>query len=240
MMPTLTAPGADVLPWDRSSCTHGQGVACSGLLGCVVSRSARREWERTLGKRWRNLSQAAMSRVRRMYPGASSPLIGYADELQLRQAWHRHLAVAGGPIGCAYVRHLRDLAVSYGMGGISHGGRVRSGEQAAGYLAGYVAAIAKEGTNVLARAQQRDRGTLLVVYVAPGRHPNPRRRVARGRRDVTMRSLSAGRSLWAARQGLVPWPTGRVVVERRVVDADTGEIVRDLHGARPPPCHTSR
>src|SRR3954451_6773469 len=33
---TITGPGSDVLPWDRSLCTHHPSVPCSGKLGCVV------------------------------------------------------------------------------------------------------------------------------------------------------------------------------------------------------------
>ena len=50
---TLTAPGADVLPWDRDRCTHEEGVACSGaLLGCVVEAEAAARWNGSAPQRW--------------------------------------------------------------------------------------------------------------------------------------------------------------------------------------------
>lgn len=49
---TLTAPGADVLPWDVSACSHAPGVACSGALGCVVDRDAAARWNGSAPQRW--------------------------------------------------------------------------------------------------------------------------------------------------------------------------------------------
>lgn len=49
----LTAPGADVLPWDRSECSHSVGVDCSGTEhGCVVEPQALAMWHDDLGQRW--------------------------------------------------------------------------------------------------------------------------------------------------------------------------------------------
>ena len=49
---TLTAPGADVLPWDRSKCTHSDGVPCSGKIGCVCEAVPLAEWHSKMGARW--------------------------------------------------------------------------------------------------------------------------------------------------------------------------------------------
>lgn len=51
-MVTLTAPGGDVLPWDRSVCTHAEGVRCSGARGCRVDADAAAVWHGMLGRRW--------------------------------------------------------------------------------------------------------------------------------------------------------------------------------------------
>ena len=49
---TLTGPGADVLPWDESSCTHGPDVECSGKRGCKVVEIDSAIWNGTAPKRW--------------------------------------------------------------------------------------------------------------------------------------------------------------------------------------------
>lgn len=49
---TLTAPGADVLPWDRSKCSHSSGVRCSGDIGCRSDATALARWHATVGQRW--------------------------------------------------------------------------------------------------------------------------------------------------------------------------------------------
>lgn len=49
---TLTAPGADVLPWDRALCSHSAGVPCSGKIGCQVEAEALAIWHDQLGQRW--------------------------------------------------------------------------------------------------------------------------------------------------------------------------------------------
>lgn len=49
---TLTAPGAELLPWDTSGCRHSPGVACSGSIGCVVEAEALAIWHDQLGQRW--------------------------------------------------------------------------------------------------------------------------------------------------------------------------------------------
>lgn len=49
---TLTAPGADSLPWDSSRCSHGPEVDCSGKLGCKVDEWDSAVWNGTAPKRW--------------------------------------------------------------------------------------------------------------------------------------------------------------------------------------------
>ena len=51
-MLTLTAPGADVLPWDQSQCNHSGGVPCAGDLGCVVDARSLALWHDGMGARW--------------------------------------------------------------------------------------------------------------------------------------------------------------------------------------------
>lgn len=49
---TLTAPGADVLEWDESKCSHESTQPCSGALGCTVERVAAAEWNARAPRAW--------------------------------------------------------------------------------------------------------------------------------------------------------------------------------------------
>jgi len=50
---TLTAPGADVLPWDTAACGHrADGSDCSGTIGCRVRPAAAGAWDFTAARRW--------------------------------------------------------------------------------------------------------------------------------------------------------------------------------------------
>ena len=49
---TLTAPGEDVLPWDRTKCTHSPGIKCSGDIGCVCEAQALARWHDDVAQRW--------------------------------------------------------------------------------------------------------------------------------------------------------------------------------------------
>lgn len=49
---TLTAPGVDVLPWDRCKCNHGPEVECSGRIGCVVDAVPAADWNAQGPRAW--------------------------------------------------------------------------------------------------------------------------------------------------------------------------------------------
>ena len=49
---TLTAPGADVLPWDRSVCSHKPDRPCSGKIGCRVVASDMAAWNTCAPQAW--------------------------------------------------------------------------------------------------------------------------------------------------------------------------------------------
>lgn len=49
---TITAPGADVLPWDAGACSHAPEVPCSGKLGCKVDGFDGAVWNGTAPRRW--------------------------------------------------------------------------------------------------------------------------------------------------------------------------------------------
>jgi hypothetical protein len=63
---TLTAPGVDTLPWDRSKCPAGEHK-CSGRLGCRVQWLAAAEWKSTVTERLSELLKVAREQTRRKH-----------------------------------------------------------------------------------------------------------------------------------------------------------------------------
>jgi hypothetical protein len=49
---TLTAPGADVLPWDKSRCRHPADRPCSGKIGCQVVDRLAAAWNTCAPQAW--------------------------------------------------------------------------------------------------------------------------------------------------------------------------------------------
>lgn len=83
---TLTAPGSDVLPWDKSQCVHGDEIECSGALGCRCEIAPLREWNDSLGLRWSRFVQY----VREYLPGVDVQFFK-TYEPQKRGAQHAHI-----------------------------------------------------------------------------------------------------------------------------------------------------
>jgi len=104
---TVTAPGADVLPWDRSLCSHSEGVDCAGDLGCVVEAQALALWHGGLGLRWSHLVQD-LRRV--LGPGVR---VEYFKvwEPQRRGALHAHAMVRAEGVGARRFRAAVRLCV---------------------------------------------------------------------------------------------------------------------------------
>lgn len=109
---TLTAPGVDVLPWDRSRCSHGPEVGCSGSIGCRVDTAAAAEWNATAPKRWSYFRQY----LERWF-GLEVAVIG-SWETQERGALHRHAVVRfNGVVGEKRLRvAVRSFSARYGFG----------------------------------------------------------------------------------------------------------------------------
>lgn len=100
---TLTAPGADVLPWDPSRCKVRGPHKHSGPAGCQVEPWAAAEWNRTTNKRLSKLIHTASSRVRRARVG-SPDVLAIVLELK-RGVFHAHIVL--GYEGCT--RHALEL-----------------------------------------------------------------------------------------------------------------------------------
>jgi hypothetical protein len=123
---TLTAPGADKLPWDRSKCPPGQHV-CSGKLGCQVDWVAAAAWNSDLTKRLGDLLKAARERVRRRHGGGGEVrVLAYVCEAHARGVFHVHVVLGYRTAGDraaldTFLGAVRRLRGGYGFGTGRHG-----------------------------------------------------------------------------------------------------------------------
>jgi hypothetical protein len=91
VMFSITAPGADVYPFDRSVCGHEPGVRCSGRIGCRVNGGVAAKFNSTAGKWWRELNRVAKLRADRS-TGYRGKLIARVWEKQKRGLAHVHVS----------------------------------------------------------------------------------------------------------------------------------------------------
>lgn len=213
----VTAPGADVLPWDETRCTAEGPHVHSGPSGCRVLAGPRDCWEERLSGNWCRLREAAVQRCRRR--GYPSPLLAWVDEDQGREVFHRNLLVVDGPAGRAFHSAIVALAPRYGFGFVDRKHRVFDATKAVNYLCGYllggVSGKRTRGTDLTAAARRAKRYRRVWVVT-------PRLTKITG---CTRRSLRLGRQVWAAHQGFCPFPShGLAVIDWQVIDCETGEV----------------
>jgi hypothetical protein len=204
VMFSVTAPGADLYPFDPQLCSHPPGERCSGRRGCRVNPEAAKAFNAHAGKWWSELHRAAKVRADRA-TGIKGKLAARVWEKQKRGLAHLHGVISvESPAHVrwaeAYVTALREMSPRYGFGFVDGwhkvGRRFWPGAQAAAYLSSYFAggrgrkmAITE---NVLANDLPR-----LVVFVG---------RDLTTRSGCTMRSLRHARRLWASRERLAEPP----------------------------------
>src|SRR6516164_6127158 len=189
VMFSVTAPGADLYPFDPQFCSHSPSQRCSGRLGCRVAPAAAEAFNRHAGKWWSELHRAAKIRADRA-TGRKGKLLARVWEKQKRGLAHLHGVVSvaePGDVAWAkeYIGALRELAPRYGFGFVDGwhkvGRRFWPGDQAGAYLSSYfLGGAGKKASiteNVLAGDLPR-----LVVFV--GRHLT-------GSTGCTMRNLRA-------------------------------------------------
>jgi hypothetical protein len=146
VMFTLTPPGADVLPWDRSKCGHHVGQ-CSGPAGCVVRAPDRWRWNASFPKRLSRLYESAQQATVREV-GIRAFVLSKGVEAQKRGPMHAHFVV-----GCesalelrackAFRRHLERLAAAprYSFGHLNAKFvKPKPAREAAAYLSSYFVA----------------------------------------------------------------------------------------------------
>jgi hypothetical protein len=150
---TVTAPGADVLPWDEGRCTIKEPHVHSGPDGCRVEADAAKDWNLTAPQRWTQLHKHAQQRIVREF-GRRSRVMTRIFQRQKRGVDHVHVVmddetVVESIIVSRYVEHLRELAPRFGFGYVDDRGTRMARGRAAAYLSGY---FAGDETSQLAQA----------------------------------------------------------------------------------------
>jgi hypothetical protein len=242
---TLTAPGADVLPWDVSRCSIEGPHKHSGPNGCTVDQWEAAKWNRTATRRLSNLCNAAAARVRRQ--GLVVPTV-LARALELKRGvFHAHVVLGfrwSEAAGLeAYGQALDELRGEYGFGtskggGFDFGKPGRFDGLSAGlYTSKYLRPNGAKGSFIPAlrmiemlteRNPETGRPTeqLRPVYVNP--------KLTR-RSGVTMRFLRWSRYAFI-KWGRVELPRPELLAIFRLADAFNAELLADgpIHAHAPP------
>lgn len=197
VMFSVTAPGADLYPFDPQFCSHSPSTRCSGRIGCRVDPVVAEAFNRLAGKWWSELHRAAKTRADRA-TGFKGKIATRVWEKQKRGLAHLHGVVSvESPAHLrwaeVYINALGALAPRYGFGFVDGwhkvGRKFWPGVQAAAYLSSYFIGgrghKAQITENVLAGDLPR-----LVVFIG---------RDLTRRTGCTMRSLRHSRRLWASR-----------------------------------------
>ena len=120
VMFSVTAPGADLYPFDHRFCSHPPSQRCSGPLGCRVAPEVAAAFNAMAGKWWSELHRAAKTRADRAC-GFKGKLAARVWEKQKRGMAHLHGVISvESPAHVewaeAYITALRELAPRCGFG----------------------------------------------------------------------------------------------------------------------------
>jgi hypothetical protein len=146
VMFTVTAPGADLYPFDPRFCSRRPVDRCSGRLGCVAPEAAA-AFNQRAGKWWGELHRAAKVRADGA-TGHKGKLLARVWEKQRRGLAHVHAVIAVATPAErawaeAYVTALGDMAGRYGFGFVDGwekiGRKFWPGIQEGAYLSSYFA-----------------------------------------------------------------------------------------------------
>lgn len=143
---TLTAPGADALPWDTELCGHLEdGSECSGKSGCKVQAVPLALWHASLARRW----SWFVTYLRRYLPECDVQFLK-VYERQHRDALHVHACVRiVGPCTPRRFRAaVRLCALRWGFGRQFDWSPVSS-DRSAARAGGYVAKYCTKGYDTL-------------------------------------------------------------------------------------------
>lgn len=201
---SVTAPGADLYPFDGRFCSHSPGEKCSGRNGCRVDPAMAEAFNRRAGKWWSELHRAAKTRADRE-TGGKGKLLARVWEKQARGLAHVHGALSVESPGDvawakAYLTALREMAPRYGFGFVDGwekvGRKFWPGTQAGAYLSSYFVR-GRGGKAPITENVRAGDLPRLVVFIG---------RDLTAKTGCTMRSLRNARRLWASRSGLIEKP----------------------------------
>ena len=204
VMFSVTAPGADLYPFDPRFCSHSPSQRCSGRWGCRVDPELAAAFNRQAGKWWSELHRAAKVRADRA-TGHKGKVAARVWEKQKRGLAHLHGVVdvttpAERVWAEVYVTALREMAPRYGFGFVDGWQKLSRkfwpGAQAGGYLSSYFVRGRAKKAAITETVLDGDLPRL-VVFVG--------RDLTRAS-GCTMRSLRNARRLWACREGLIGKP----------------------------------
>jgi len=225
---SITAPGADRLPWDEAICGHkgrpGKPHRHAGKRGCRVQQRAAREWTETCSLRWQWLRNAAQMRAKRE-TGEPANLLERVWELQKRGVPHLHVVLGYSTLpeiraAKAFVAALAELADRNDYGFVDRKLRPVSGKEAARYLASYLTGRSKhkpELRELVADPMwtymssswvfgKKKPVNLPLVWLTPGLTSTGKKTLSGLPTFVTMRILRRARHLWAASRGFCDAP----------------------------------
>lgn len=240
----VTAPGADVLPWDAQRCRALGEHVHGGPRGCRVDRLTARLWNETAATRWRDLHRQVYMAVCRH--GVRPRLLARVFELQQRGVLHIHPVLgfktaAERHAAHLYARYLSGLAPRYGFGHTERKLQTRSAKRIAAYLSSYFV-TGKRGKLSLQESVMSPEMPHSIIYVSTE---------LTQRTGVTMRELRVRRFVWFLADRLsCPLIEARQIATQAV--AGTLDLTADAFvpsprriaqvlGRRPPPreCYRS-
>jgi hypothetical protein len=204
VMFSVTAPGADLYPFDPRFCSHSPSQRCSGAHGCRVDPVVAEAFNKQAGRWWSQLHRAAKVRADRA-TGHKGRILARVFEKQKRGLAHVHGVISvSSPCerawGEAYVRALDELSTRYGFGFVDGWDKLSRkfwpGKAAAAYLSGYFVSGRGRKSSITENVKAGDLPRL-VVFLS---------RDLTARTGCTMRSLRNARRLWASREGLIDPP----------------------------------
>lgn len=204
VMFSVTAPGADLYPFDPRLCSHSPSTRCSGRIGCRVDPEAARAFNQRVSPWWSELHRVAKLRADRA-TGFKGTIAARVWEKQKRGLAHVHGVLSvSTPAELAwaemYVGALCDLAPSKGFGFVDGWDKIRHkikpGVEAAAYLSAYLVRGKGRKASLTENVQDPDLPRLLVFMG----------RSLTARTACTMRNLRLARRLWASREGLARRP----------------------------------
>jgi hypothetical protein len=215
VMFSVTAPGADLYPFDPRFCSHSPSARCSGRIGCRVDPVVAQAFNRAAGARWSELHREAKMRADRA-TRTKGKLLARVWEKQKRGLAHLHGVLdvstpAKRSWAEAYVNALCELARPKGFGFVdgwaSISRRFWGGLQAGAYLGSYFVNGRGHKSPITENVRAGDLPRL-VVFVG---------RDLTRTTGCTMRNLRRARTLWAVRRGFREPPSWGAMELARVV-----------------------